>query len=369
MDSFSADGRDEFRDDRSKAGTMLTTGLAPVGTRRGVGTSASRVDRDGRRAGSSGSPQAARSGRGRSTRCACASRSTRPAAGRTTGWPSTTTRRRDPSTPRSWSSTRPVRSSASLDDSSWNVTLYESGMLDGEQDGNVRIPAGTFATSGQDLELHATFSCGDTPSATLTATPAAEPLPAPLAVRHGGWTEGYDREKRRRRAQPFTVAAHDGHFVALDWDPDTGWTELTSRDGRRWSSWSIPATDGLPKPTEGLDARLWSVGEGLMLTAVVPSATGNARAADLDAGGHGRLGRGYAGPDGGRSGGADAGRARRRARCWGWARTGQDRSRACCGRPTTGRGRRWPGRSGTWSRSRARPTGSRGWSRTRVARW
>ena len=274
MDSFRAARRDrQLRDGRSTAGTLLTTGLVPVG----------RADGWARQQPASTLAVAERVAR---LTAGLRDRSrtldtvrVRLAFDAPACWPYHRLAIHDDQATRPFDAAilelDPAGTIVSVpDDTTWNVTLYESGMVDGDLGRQRAHPAGTFTTSGQDLELHATFTCGDTPSATLTAIPAADRLPAPTALRLGGWAEGYDREKHRRRELPFTVAAQDGRFIALDWDPDTGWTELTSRDGRRWASRSIPATDGLPEPTEGLDARLWSVGDGLVLTAVVSSATG-----------------------------------------------------------------------------------------------
>jgi hypothetical protein len=74
---------------------------------------------------------------------------------------------------------------------------------------------------------------------------------------------------------PFTVTSTPRGFVALDWDPDDGWREWSSRDGARWRSRTIPAADGLPVPPDLVDVRLWSVDGTPRLTTITAQPGGS----------------------------------------------------------------------------------------------
>ncbi len=160
----------------------------------------------------------------------------------------------------------------------WTVSLWQGGVFDGNETGGVSVQAGTFTTAGKDLEVTAHYACGGEPGSyagSLTVTPAHEPLPGPTVLRHTEWTEALEGPRHGQRMLPFTVTSTPGGFVALGWDPDDGWSEWSSRDGARWRSRTIPASDGLPVPPDLLDVRLWSVEDAPRLTTITTQPDGS----------------------------------------------------------------------------------------------
>lgn len=160
----------------------------------------------------------------------------------------------------------------------WTMSLWETGIFDGNDTGGVSAQAGSFTTAGEDFDLTAHYTCDeDTGSITgsLTSAITGSPLPHPTALRHLESTPALEGPRQGRKRLPFTVTATPQKFLALGWSPDGGWIEWSSRDGARWRSRSIPVAEDLPSPPDLIDVRLWSVEGAPRLTTITAMPDGS----------------------------------------------------------------------------------------------